>query len=223
MAGEHPIWSCGSCFGERNATILMHLELDDKEKELLKRLCSLPEKKEDLLVFLKDEFFVDTLLLVDDEEEVVYYYYPNYADEDAEILKLQKLFQIIKFLRDNGYITLVPYSHKNKNGPSIIWLRSTTNFSYNPDKSIQISKAVKLGNGYVEEKGKKVMRGIKLGTEFYDDVQLAYSRMTVNPSMKEFVDNKFKTREEIKTFNEKTGSLFWKAIRAIKNFVCGKI
>lgn len=200
---------------------MTHLELDDKEKELLKRLCSLPENREDLLLFLKDEFFVDTLLLVDDEDEDVHYYFPIHADENAEILKMKKLFQIIKFLRDNGYITLVPYSHKKGNDPSIIWFHSTTNYSYNQDSSIQISKTARLIKGYVEENGKKIMEGRKLGAEFYNDVQLAYSRMTVNPSMKEFVENEFRTKEEIKTFNEKTGNCFWKVVKAIKNFFCG--
>ncbi len=192
------------------------IELTDEEKEFVKRLCSLQGKKEDLLIFFKDNFFEDRLLLVDDENEVVYYYFPSFADENAEILKLHRLLQIIESLKDEGYVTLVPYSHKNKKHPSIIWSRSTSNYNYNIDGSIQIIKSVRLGNGRVEENGKLIMVGKQMGNELYNTIQLLYSKMIINSSLNTFVDNGFKTKDEIKSFNEKTGSYFWKIIKGIK-------
>ena len=50
---------------------------------------------------------------------------------EAEGMAPEEVERLVTFLKDEGYVTLVPYSHKNKKHPSIIWSRSTSNYNYN--------------------------------------------------------------------------------------------
>ena len=61
------------------------------------------------------------------------------------------------------------------------------------------------------------MIGENLGKDYYDSIQKLYSRMSINSSLNTFVENGFKTRDEIKTINEKTGSFVCRIIKWAKD------
>lgn len=190
-------------------------EFNKKEKILLKSLATL-QKGEELLTFLKDEFFVEHLLLVDDASEEIHYYFPTNTLEKEEVGKLQRLMDGIDFLRNQGLVTLIPYNHKKEKDPSIFWIHSTSKYSFDKDGGIILAQNIVLKKGYVLENGRPIMKGLKLNRAFYTHFQSLYAYVSVNDSLKNFIDAGFKMPDEIKTIKERIGGCVLSVIKLIK-------
>jgi len=191
------------------------IDLTDDDKLLLTNLSTGKYNTYGLMAFFKNYFLDKRLFVVDDQRKKIKYYCDKSLDYNAEVTKLSRMINLVNFLKDENFVTLLPYCHVNEKYPSIIWLRSTTDYTYlGPDK-YRISKDIVINGPEVIENGNVIMTGCELPTDYYEGIQQWYSYVDINPSFYEYIENGFKTPEECKGFFERIGRGVVSAIKAV--------
>lgn len=193
--------------------------LTNDEKVLLKTLCSVSGGGTDLMIFLKDNFFDDKFIAVDDKNKEVIFFYNILSNCNKEIKKLSHLIKVIQFLDENDFILLNPYNRAPSNIPSIIWIKATRPYSLTSNNDIQIANNIIMSKGIVTENGVRIMDGRRLGKSYYQDIQSWYAYVSINQSFEDYIDNDFKTTEEIKTRNERVGGFVMSVVNGIKKIL----
>ncbi len=191
---------------------MVKLNLSDEEKDLLKSLSSVQNGMTDLMVFLKDNFFIDRLLLIDYDDKNVQLYRRMSSDLNSEVDKITHLDKVIKILNENDMINVSPFTTPIS-GQSVFWFNSTTFFKI--VNGIQLKPNVTIQNGYLVENGKNLMEGIKLPNHYYEIILSWHVYVSINTSLKEYIENDFKTREEMKNIKENIGGGVLSAFRRI--------
>lgn len=197
---------------------MTNLNLSDEEKVLLKALRSVSGGGTDLMVFLKDHFFDDKFIAVDDKNKEICFFYNILSNGDREIKKLSHLIKVVNFLDENDFILLNSYNRTPSNLPSIVWIKSTKPYSLTSNGDIQIANNIIMSKGIVTENGVRIMDGKRLGKRYYQDIQSWYAYVSINPSLGDYIDNDFKTADEIKTRNERVGGLVMFVVNGIRKF-----
>lgn len=191
-------------------------DFDLYEKLLAKKInndASLNPKS--LCEMLRDHYFTDKALLFDQTNRRVALFVDAKLFNSAQsyrkdVAKFWLLFDMIEYLSENGYMTVMPYSSTTKPGNvNVVWKDCT---GVNIQNGQIMLNQTDVWKGLdITRNGNLFLKGIQFPPQYYDKLEAWFGDAYSLPKFGRLIANDFQSDETIR--NKK--GLFWARIAGI--------
>jgi len=179
-------------------------KLSEEDKAFVKKLndfcgdipCSLCD-------FLTKEFFTDCAVFFKDNQWKPAFYMKSelYDDPKMRKIKIQSFWNVlslIRFLIDENYITVIPYTNQNKGDDHLLWKEWDRRTYINQNRKIYLQKPYWVQNGILYNDKNVCMKSIGLDEKYGDKIKGWLGDYYPLPRLSALIENDFQTEDEIR-------------------------